>query len=306
MSGAVTVVGSSNLDLVMKMARLPKPGETVTEATFTQAFGGKGANQAVGAVRAGAAVRFVTALGDDQFGDAMLLSYQNDGINTQYITREPETPSGTALIMVDEKGENIISVAPGANDKLTPENVNEAAEAFDGAGVVLLQFEVPASTVARAIERGSDAGATVIWNVAPVRSFDHSILRKVDVLVVNETEAQFLSGSPVTDAHSATAAAGKLQEMGPDTVIVTLGSDGSVVKDRDNAQVVPAYRVTAVDTTAAGDVYCGCLATALADGRTLDDAVRFASAGAALSVQRLGAQPSAPARPEIEAFISQA
>ncbi len=305
MPGRVVVVGSSNIDLVMKMARLPRVGETVTDASFVQAFGGKGANQAVGAARAGGEVAFVTCVGDDAYGAQVRSSLEADGIDTRYVFTEPGVASGTALILVGGGGENYISVAPGANYRLTPAHVDRAREAIEGAAIVITQCEIPPDTLEHAVALGAKLGKPVLLNLAPARRLGAAALAKLALLAVNETEAEFLTGRKVASDHDVEEAAFALLARGPRTVVLTLGARGAYVAAEGVRALVPGFAVEAVDTTAAGDVHCGALAVALVEGRPVLEAVRFANAAAALSVTRLGAQPSAPRRKDIERLLSQ-
>jgi ribokinase len=304
MAGQVVVVGSSNIDLVMKMARLPKVGETVTDARFVQAFGGKGANQAVGAARAGGNVVFVGCVGDDAYGAQVIDSLKADDIDTRFVFTEAGVASGTALIMVGSEGQNYLSVAPGANYRLTPAHVDRAREALERAAVIATQCEIRPETLDRVIALGADLGKPVMLNLAPARKTSEASLAKLAYLAVNETEAEFLTGGTVTSDRDVEAAADTLLAMGPKTVVLTLGARGAYVAGGGVRDLVPGFAVEAVDTTAAGDVHCGALAVALVEGRPLLDAVRFANAASALSVTKLGAQPSAPKRPDIEALLS--
>lgn len=305
MSKSIVVIGSSNIDFIMKMDHLPAQGETVTGAVFMQTFGGKGANQAVAAERAGGDVTFISCVGDDPYAPQMLAGFQESGIHIDHIYQALGTSTGTALIMIGEGGHNYISVAPGANAHLTPERVDAVRDVIADAAYVLMQFEIPPAAIAHVLELAAEEGVPVVWNYAPALPFDVSRLDKVAIVVVNEPEASVLTGLTVTDQASAKAAALKLRELGVNTAIITLGEAGSVVATGASPDVahIPAFSVAAVDTTAAGDTYCGCLVVALAEGKSLVEAVRFASAGGALCVQRLGAQPSIPWRQEIVAFL---
>jgi len=303
MSNSIVVIGSSNIDFIMKMDHLPARDETVTDAVFMQTFGGKGANQAVAAGRAGGKVIFVNCVGDDPYVERMLAGFRESGINTDYIIRETGISSGTALVMIGEGGHNYLSVAPGANGLLTPERVEAVRDLIAQAAYVLMQFEIPAESITRALDIAAEVGTPVVWNYAPALPFDITQLKKVSIVVANEPEAAALTGVPVTDLASAQTAAHRLRELGAQTAIITLGESGSVVATDDDVLHIPAFPVEAVDTTAAGDTYCGCLVVALAEGKSLVEAVRFASAGGALCVQRMGAQPSIPWRKEIEAFL---
>jgi len=303
-SGRVVVVGSSNIDLVMKMARLPKVGETVTDAAFVQAFGGKGANQAVGAARAGGEVAFVGCVGAHAYGAQVLHNLKADGIATRFVFVEAGVASGTALIMVGGEGQNYLSVAPGANYRLTPAHVDRARPAIEGAAIVISQCEIPKETLEHVIALGAELGRPVLLNLAPARSLSDASLARLAYLAVNETEAEFLTGSKVERDHDVEAAAEALRARGPKTVVLTLGARGAYVAGEGVHALVPGFAVEAVDTTAAGDVHCGALAVALVEGRSLLEAVRFANAAAALSVTRLGAQPSAPKRSDIDGLLS--
>ncbi|MBN1934986.1 MAG: ribokinase [Anaerolineae bacterium] len=305
MSKPIVIIGSSNIDFIMKMDHLPARDETVTGATFMQTFGGKGANQAVAAGRAGGDVIFVNCVGDDPYVERMLAGFQESGIRTEHIYREAGISSGTALVMIGEGGHNYLSVAPGANGRLTPARVDAVREVIAGAAYVLMQFEIPPESIARALEVAGEKGVPVVWNYAPANPFDVSQLDKVAIIVANEPEASALTGIEVTDLPSAETAARTLRELGARTAIITLGEAGSVVAVGVQVSHIPAFRVEAVDTTAAGDTYCGCLVVALAEGKSLPEAVRFASAAGALCVQRLGAQPSIPWRGEIDAFLAE-
>jgi ribokinase len=304
MKGKVVVVGSSNVDLLMKMPRLPKVGETVSDCLFAQVLGGKGANQAVGAARAGGDVAFVACVGDDGYGAQVIDSLRADGIDTRFVSREPGVASGTALIMVGGEGQNYLAVAPGANYRLTPAHVDRAREAIEGASIVISQCEVLPETTDRAIALGAELGKPVMLNLAPARPVSAASLARLAYLSVNETEAEFLTGLKVGSEGDVVVAAAALLAKGPKTVVLTLGARGAYVAGQGGSALVPGFAVEAVDTTAAGDVHCGALAVALVEGRPLLEAVRFANAAAALSVTRLGAQPSAPSRTDIEALLA--
>jgi ribokinase len=303
MSGPIVVVGSSNVDLIMKMERLPKLGETVTGATFLQTFGGKGANQAVAAARAGGRVAFVGCVGDDAYGAQVRENLARDGIDTRFVSAEEGVASGTALIMIGDRGENYLSVAPGANYRLTPAHVERARDLVAQAGCVVTQCEIPPETLSRAVDVAASLGRPVVLNLAPAREVAAGTLAKLACLAVNETEAEFLTGRPVGSDAEVEAAGAALLERGPAIVLITLGARGTYLAGRGLRALVPALEVEAVDTTAAGDVHCGAFAVALVEGQPLLEAVRFANAAAALSVTRLGAQPSAPGRAEIEELL---
>ena len=298
----IVVVGSSNTDMVIRVPHIPRPGETVLGTDLTMAGGGKGANQAVAAARAGGRVTLVARVGDDVFGGQAVAAFAADGLETRFVLRTPGISSGVALINVDDRGENSISVASGANARLSVEDVKSAAAAFEEADIVLLQLESPLETVAAVVRAAGERGVPVVLNPAPARPLDSDLLSGVSVLTPNETEAELLSGIPVRDEGGVREAAARLRRRGPRAVVITLGDRGVYASSPDLEGFFPAFRVEAVDTTAAGDVFNGALAVALAEKRPLPEALRFAQAAAAISVTRPGAQPSAPTRAEIEAF----
>jgi ribokinase len=299
----IVVIGSSNVDLIMKMERLPGKGETVTDAEFRQVYGGKGANQAVAAARAGGNVAFVSCVGEDAYTPQMVRNYEIENIDTRFVFKESGIASGYALIMIGGDGDNCISVAPGANYKLTPQKIDEALPVFDEAAMIVMQYEIPEETIQYVIDVANRKKIPVLWNCAPARAFDLSYIPKINILVLNEVEAGFLAQMEVKDENDAAIAAEKLIQKGVEKVIITLGSKGAFVITKDEKVKVSAFKVDAVDTTAAGDTFCGSLAVALAEGKPLKDSLRFASAAAAISVTRMGAQPSAPTRKEIDKFL---
>jgi ribokinase len=298
----IVVVGSVNTDMVVKSQRIPVPGETVTGGQFVMAAGGKGANQAVAAARLGAEVTLVAKVGQDMFGDQAIENYKKEGILTDFLVRDPQNHTGVALILVDQQGENLISVASGANHALQPAEVERAAERIRAADVVMLQLEIPLPVVQYTASLAAEAKVPVILNPAPAAPLDRSLLRLVTYLTPNESEAERLTGVPVRDEPSAQAAARKLLESGVRHVIVTLGAKGALLCNAEQTRMVPAYRVEARDTTAAGDAFNGGLACALAEGESLAEAVRRASLVGAFSVTRLGAQPSLPTAAELRRF----
>jgi ribokinase len=300
---SVVVVGSSNTDMILRVARVPRPGETLLGGLFSRAPGGKGANQAVAAARAGGNVCFVARLGRDSLGDDALAGFKKEGMDLSHVVRDSAHPSGVALIFVGSDGENSIGVAGGANQRLSTRDIAAAGALISGARVLLLQLETPLATVKAAADLGSRAGVEVILNPAPAQRLPDSLLRKVTLLTPNETEASMLTGIDVVDVETATRAARALQKRGARNVIVTLGANGALVAIGGDARWVQGFRVKAVDTTAAGDVFNGALAVRLAEGRPIVDSVRFAHAAAAISVTRRGAQPSIPTRREINAKL---
>jgi ribokinase len=303
MSKNILVVGSTNVDFLIKADKIPASGETVTGGQFMQNFGGKGANQAVGAARAGGNVIFITCLGEDLYADELLRSFKKDGIDTRFVFRDRDTATGSALIMLDKDGNNCISVAPGSNFKLSPEHLDKAGDAFQNAEIIVLQMEIPFATTEYAIGLAAKKGKKVMFNLAPARPFNLAVLKQVYAFVVNEIETSMVTGLKVETDDEIILAAKALLLLGPEVVIITLGARGSFVASKDFRQFVPAFKVKATDTTAAGDIYSGSLAVALVEGRSIVDAIRFAGAASAISVTRLGAQPSAPGRQEIDDFL---
>ena len=300
---AIVVVGSSNTDMVIRVPRIPRAGETLLGGEFLTAAGGKGANQAVGAARSGGKVALIARVGRDIFGDQAIAGLRRDGIDVSCVFRDKLTPSGVALIFVAKDGENSIAVAGGANAKLSPADVKKAARVIRSAALLVAQLETPLATVTAAVDVAVKAGVPIILNPAPARPLPNSLLERITFLTPNETEAELLTGIKVTDEAAAAKACSTLRSRGVGTVILTLGSRGAFLADLDGQRLVPGFKVKTVDSTAAGDVFNGALGVALAEGRTVPDAVRFANAAAALSVTRLGAQPSAPTRADIEKFI---
>ena len=299
----IVVIGSSNTDMIVQTPHIPKPGETILGGTFNTAAGGKGANQAVACARAGGRVTFVARVGNDMFGKQALTGFKQDGIDVKYVTRDDSAPSGVALIIVDDTGENSIAVASGANGNLSVSDVEDAAESIRKAGIVLMQLETPIETIEAAADLAAKNGVQVILNPAPAQSLSDALLKQISILTPNETEAEMLTGIGVQNEADAARAAQALVDKGVTSVIITLGAAGAFVHSEAFAGMVPGFKVNPVDTTAAGDTFNGILAVALAEGKTLTEAVTFAHAAAALSVTKLGAQPSAPDRCSIEAFL---
>jgi ribokinase len=298
----IVVVGSSNIDMIVKAERIPVPGETVTGGRFVMASGGKGANQAVAAARLGAEVTFVAKVGQDVFGEQAVEGYRKEGIVTDLIFRDRRNHTGTALIMVDDAGENLIAVASGANHALKPEDVEHAADAIRTADSVMLQLETPMETVEFTARLAAEAGVPVILDPAPAAPLADTLLEQVAYLTPNKSEAESLTGVQIQDEASAHAAAKMLLARGVRHVIITLGSKGAVVCTPDQSILVPGYRIDARDSTAAGDAFNGGLATALARGLPLNRAVGEANLVGALSVTKVGAQPSLPNEDEVRRF----
>lgn len=303
MKPKIVVVGSSNTDMIVKLPHLPKPGETVIHGSFAMAAGGKGANQAVAAARAGGEVSLLTKVGNDLFGNQALEGFKKEGLHTEYVSIDPSSRSGVALIFVDERGENSIGVASGANNEFHPSDLSQALDLISSADILLVQLEIPLSTVEAAMRCAADAGVRVILNPAPARTLEAEALRFASVITPNQTEAEALSGVPIIDDRSLETAAKALLSKGVETVVITLGKRGAFVAEAGTFETIPAPVVNPIDTTAAGDVFNGALAVSIGEGVDVRGAVRFANAAAALSVQKLGAQPSAPGRSEIVDFL---
>lgn len=301
----IVVIGSTNTDMVVKASHLPAGGETVLGGEFLMNAGGKGANQAVAAARYGNRVVFVAKTGNDLFGERVRFSLREDDIVTDYVSIDPLHPSGVALITIDAKAENCIVVASGANMYLSTADVDAAREEISAADVVLMQLESPIETVTYAARMAAEAGVKVVLNPAPApdKPLPEELMRSLYLITPNRSEASRLSGIEVKDMESAREAAKAILDRGPQSVIITLGGDGSLVYDGQEFTFIEATKVEAVDTTAAGDTFNGVLATMVAEGRNLIDAAREASLAAAISVTRMGAQPAAPTRSEVAAMI---
>ena len=300
---SVVVVGSSNTDLVARSPRIPVPGETVLGDDFSTCSGGKGANQAVAAARLGADVTFIGNIGLDDFGEAAIDGLAAEGINIDNVRRDEEYPSGVAIIVVAEDGENSIVVIPGSNAELNVDDVEYAAEAIKGADVLLTQLECPLDTVVRALQIAKEAGVLTILNPAPALELSDEILSLVDWITPNETEAGRLTGVEVTSEETAAEAGQVLVDRGVKNVIVTLGEDGAMlVTASHELHAHSPIVVSPVDTTAAGDAFNGALAVALAREDGVGDAIRFACTVGAICVTRFGAQYSLPTLKEVEEF----
>lgn len=300
----IVVIGSSNTDMVIRTPRIPRPGETVLGGEFYMAPGGKGANQAVAAARAGGDVHFIARVGDDVFGRQSLDGFARDGIHTECIVRDKDAPSGVALIIVGPDGENSIAVASGANARLRVSDVQRAKSVITSADIVLMQLESPLETVRNAAEIAASAGLPVVLNPAPARALGDDILGRVTYFTPNETEAEILTGITLIRKADLAKAADALLAKGIKAVLITLGAKGVYVATEEKKEVLPAFKVIPVDTTAAGDAFNGALAVALAEGRPLFEAARFANAAAALATTRMGAQPSLPMRTDIESLLA--
>ncbi|KZY63807.1 MULTISPECIES: ribokinase [unclassified Oleiphilus] len=302
----LVVLGSVNADHVLQVPSFPRPGETLLGRNYQVIPGGKGANQAVAAARLGADVCFIASVGDDTFGQNMLDRFRADGIDISKLHVQLQTPTGIAMIQVADSGENSICLSAEANDALTEELVNLNIETITQADTLLLQLETPMDGVRRAVQAAHAAGTQVVLNPAPAQALDDQLLACVDIITPNETEAEVLTGVSVTDDLSAQLAANVLHEKGIDCVLITLGAKGvwlSMKGDAVVSELIAGFRVQALDTTAAGDTFNAGLVTAMLEGKTIDEAIRFAHAAAAISVTRFGAQTSIPERSKVDAFI---
>ncbi|QNF34091.1 ribokinase [Adhaeribacter swui] len=295
----ITVIGSTNMDMVVKTTHLPVPGETVLGGSFFMNPGGKGANQAVTVARLGGDATFITKIGTDIFGKQSLQLFEEEGINTSCALSDPTSPSGVALITVDQIGENSIVVASGANANLMPADVEKCLQKITDIDIILLQLEIPIETVDFVTQYAAGKNIKVIVNPAPANILSTELLKRIDIITPNAKEAEMLSGVEVKCMEDAKKAAMVLYEKGVKNVIVTLGPEGALVFTGEGFTMVPAQKVATVDTTAAGDVFNGALAVALAEGQELIPAVEFACLAAALSVTKLGAQSSIPYRNEL-------
>ncbi|MBN2390760.1 MAG: ribokinase [Anaerolineae bacterium] len=305
----VTVVGSFNMDLLIRTPRMPVKGETILGGPFITGPGGKGANQAVAAARLDADVTMVVKLGQDAFGDQAAANLAKEGIRPGFVLRDGASHTGVAFIIVDNEGENMIVVALGTNAQLTPADIDAARGAIADADVALFQLESPLETVTYAIHVAHEAGTTVVLNPAPGQALSAELLSLVDVLTPNQTELQLLVEEDLTGFENLSglndieSAAHKLLDRGVGTVVVTLGAEGALIVTRDAAQHVPGYKVDVVDTTGAGDAFNGALAVALAERRPLAEAVDFANAAAALQVTKVGTAPAMPYRCDVEQLL---
>lgn len=296
----ITVVGSYVTDLMCRTPRMPVPGETVFAGPFKMGPGGKGSNQAVAAQRAGAAVTLITKLGRDTLGDFAYQCIAREGINTDFIFFDETRGTGAALIMVDAAAQNMIAVSTEACETLSAPELQKAQSVIQNADLLLTQYEGSMAGMVEAICLAQAAGVKIILNPAPARPVDLSILKHIYIVTPNESEAESLSGVKVADYPSAVAAAQKIHALGPEIVILTLGETGALVYSHDIITLVPAVKVETVDTTGAGDAFSGGLATAIAEGKDVLEAVKFATCTAALAVTKVGTAPAMPYRAEIE------
>lgn len=297
----ILVVGSSNTDMVIKTHHFPAPGETILGGRFLMNAGGKGANQAVAAARLGGLVTFVGKIGDDIFGKQAVQQLEDEGINVDFVSVDPENPSGVALITVDQKGENSIVVASGSNGTLSPDDFDKALTELNESEFVLMQLEIPVPTVEYIARIATRKQKKVILNPAPAAELSVELLQNLYLITPNETEAELLTGIKVTDEQSALKAATCLHEKGVEVVIITMGVAGAFLLSNGISEIISAPKVEAVDTTAAGDTFNGALAVALSEGQSMAESIAFANKAAAISVTRIGAQSSVPYRKELTA-----
>ena len=300
----VLVIGSSNTDLTIKSDKLPKPAQTVLGKEFFIASGGKGANQAVAAARAGANVTFIAKIGDDIFGNNNIMTYKKDGINTNHIIIDKGNHSGIALIMVDNEGENLISVASNSNFNFKPNEIKEKEDVIKAANIILLQNEIPPATNIKIINLAYKLNKPVLLNPAPgpENPIDSELIKKIDYLTPNRNELELVSGEKISKDLDIENIGSNLIKKGLKTLIITLGSKGSMLIDSE-INHIPAYKVRAVDTVAAGDCFNGYLGSMIASGKDIIDSIKIASAAAAISVTIRGAQPSIPKIDEVLEFI---
>ena len=299
----VCVIGSLSCDLVMQVPRRPEKGETIIGTSFNMFVGGKGNNQALAAARCGANVSFVGKVGKDNFGDKIEEKLKDNGIDCRFLFRDPEVGTGIADILVDADGDNSISIAPQANGRLTPADIDQARDVLALSKYVLLQLEIPLPTVIHAAKLAKQLKLTVILNPAPApaEGLPDELLALVDIIAPNQTEAEILTGIKVVDIPSGIAAAKALQAKGLKQVIITMGEMGALLIDENSiAHMTPSFEVQVKDTTAAGDAFCGSFLAALARGETLTNTMIYACAAGALATTKLGAEPSLPTLAEVQ------
>lgn len=295
----ILVIGSSNTDMVIKTSRLPCPGESIVDGTFLLNPGGKGANQAVAAARLGGAVTFITKRGNDLFGNQSVGLLMREAIETKYIVKDTEHPSGVALISVDSRGRSSSVTAPGSNNYLNPEDIPQKIFESGIFDILLIQLEIPMKTVEYSALSANKSGIKVILNPAPVKNISDSLYKNIWLITPNENEAEILTGVKVNNIESAENAARIFQEKGVKNVIISMGASGAFIRTENYSEMVPAVKVMVVDITAVGDVFNGALAVALAEGKDFRNAVTFANKSASISATRMGAQASAPYREEV-------
>tara|TARA_R110002095_G_scaffold204042_2_gene186497 strand:- start:1699 stop:2631 length:933 start_codon:yes stop_codon:yes gene_type:complete len=301
----ITVLGSINMDLMIRAAKLPLPGETVIADSKVENPGGKGANQAVAAARMGADVTMIGCVGDDSFAEQLLQNLQAESVDTSHIMRKQNTTSGVAVVMVEASGENAILVVPGANGLVSQQEIEQARQAICDSHLLLMQLEVPQEIVVAAIKVAREAGVPVILDPAPAPANIQSDLLQVDLICPNQSEAAALLGKPVNSMENAVALIHELTQLGPRQAIITMAEQGAVVFDGETVQTVPPFEINVLDSTAAGDAFAAGLAVRLAENASLIDAVKFASAAGALAASGAGAQAAMPTREQIETLLEQ-
>jgi len=296
------VIGSSNTDLIATVKHFPAAGETIVGKSFLQVMGGKGANQAVAAHKLGGDVKFITCLGTDANGQNTLKYFRDTGLDVSSALLVEEAPSGTAIILVDENGENCITITPGANNLLLPDYIDKIEDDIAACDMVLIQMEIPYDTIKTVCKLACKQQKTIMLNDAPACQLDEELIKMIDILVVNETEAETISGEKIEEIGKE-AIVDKLLELGAKTVVLTLGKQGCLLKNHREFYSIPAFCVKALDTTAAGDTFCGALAARLTRGEGWEQALKFATAASAICVTRMGAQPSIPTEEEVNEFL---
>ncbi|HSL46118.1 MAG TPA: ribokinase [Anaerolineales bacterium] len=298
----ILVVGSLNADLVVRSPRFPKPGETISGEDLQIIPGGKGANQAVASARQGASVAMVGRVGNDSFGPDLINNLKENNVDTSHVQTDPDSATGTAIIVVDANGQNSIVLSPGGNGRVKPSDLDNVA--FSDYKLLLLQLEIPAETVLSAARRARERGVRVLLNPAPAGPLPDELLSLPDFILPNESELSLLTDQPVNDIASAEKAAKTLLERGIQNVIVTLGANGALIVNQQTTKHIPPFKADVVDTTAAGDAFIGGFASALLENKSLEEAVRYGCACGALATTKFGAQPSLPTRVEVEKFIA--
>jgi len=304
MKEKILVLGSSNVDLILKVPRFHNPGETIMGEDLVTVFGGKGANQAIASKRLGGKTVFITKLGDDHYGQTYRWYLINSGLDKKCILKDKELPTGIALIELNPKGENRIIVSPGANGSLSENDLKRLGSIWKGIHVFVTQLEIPLPTVQTGLKIAKDHGALTLLNPSPPTPLSPNLLSLVDFLVPNEWEAQYLTGLDMKKDQDVQRMADELLKMGTKNVVITLGPKGLFFKNRIEEIWMEAFRVKVVDTTAAGDAFMGALACGLAENKPIREVLRFANGVGALATTKMGAQPSLPSRKEVEVFLS--
>ncbi|MEH8022509.1 ribokinase [Gallibacterium anatis] len=300
----LTVLGSINADHVIQVPHFPQPGETLSGQNYHIVYGGKGANQAVAAARLGAKVDFIACIGEDKIGLEMKQAFQKDGINTDSIATIQGETTGIAMIQVADSGENSIVISAGANAHLTTDIVDKFKQKILDADALLMQLETPLNAIIYATKIAKQAGKHTVLNPAPAKALPDELLAQLTMITPNETEAELLTGVKVVDEQSAAQAAAVFHQKGVAIVLITLGAKGVFISHNALQKIIPGFRVQAKDTTAAGDTFNGALVTALLEQKSLEEAIQFAHAAAAISVTRFGAQTSIPSRQETLDFLA--